>query len=52
MDAERGAPVSVAGYQRMVAGAGAGFPFLIHSHMPLHSCGYKLANDAHDTRAI
>jgi integrase len=27
-------------------------PFLIHSHMLRHSCGYKLANDGHDTRAI
>jgi integrase len=51
---ERGAPLSVAGYQRMVAraGAAAGFPFLIHSHMLRHSCGYKLANDGQDTRAI
>jgi integrase len=51
---ERGAPLSVAGYQRMVARAGvaAKFPFLIHSHMLRHSCGYKLANDGHDTRAI
>ena len=38
---ERGAPLSVAGYQRMVARAGeaARFPFLIHSHMLRHSCG-------------
>jgi len=51
---ERLAPLSVAGYQRMVARAGetAGFPFLIHSHMLRHSCGYKLANDGQDTRAI
>src|SRR5215813_6257622 len=51
---ERGAPLSVAGYQRMVARAGetAGFPFLVHSHMLRHSCGYKLANDGQDTRAI
>jgi hypothetical protein len=34
------------------AGAAAGFPFLIHSHMLRHSCGYKLANGGHDTRAI
>ena len=42
---ERGAPLSVAGYQRMVARAGesAGFGFLVHSHMLRHSCGYKLA---------
>jgi integrase len=51
---ERGAPLSVAGYERMVArtGAAAGFAFLIHSHMLRHSCGYKLANDGQDTRAI
>jgi site-specific recombinase XerD len=42
------------GYQRMVARAGkaAGFRFLVHSHMLRHACGYKLANDGHDTRAI
>ena len=51
---ERLAPLSVAGYQRMIARAGeaAGFPFLVHSHMLRHSCGYKLANDGQDTRAI
>src|SRR5262249_45007185 len=51
---ERDAPLSVAGYQRMVAraGAAAGFPFHVHSHMLRHACGYKLANDGHDTRAI
>jgi len=51
---ERMAPLSVAGYQRMVARAGkvAGFGFLVHSHMLRHSTGYKLANDGHDTRAI
>ena len=44
----------MAGYQRMIARAGeaARFPFLIHSHMLRHSCGYKLANDGQDTRAI
>jgi len=52
---ERLAPLSVAGYQRMVARAGkaAGFPFLVHSHMLRHSTGYKLANDGHrSTRLI
>ncbi|MGB8825490.1 MAG: tyrosine-type recombinase/integrase [Pseudolabrys sp.] len=34
------------------AGEAAGFPFLVHSHMLRHSCGYKLANDGQDTRAI
>jgi type 1 fimbriae regulatory protein FimE len=51
---ERVAPLSVSGYQRMVARAGetAKFPFLISSHVLRHSCGYKLANDGQDTRAI
>jgi type 1 fimbriae regulatory protein FimB/type 1 fimbriae regulatory protein FimE len=51
---ERGSPLSVAGYQRMIARAGkaASFSFLVHSHMLRHSTGYKLANDGHDTRAI
>jgi type 1 fimbriae regulatory protein FimB/type 1 fimbriae regulatory protein FimE len=50
---ERGAPLSVAGYQRMVARAGeaARFGFLIHSHMLRHGCGFKLAADGQDTRA-
>ena len=48
---ERLAPLSVAGYQRMVARAGeaAAFPFLISSHVLRHSCGYKLANDGRDS---
>jgi len=39
----RMAPLSVAGYQRIVARAGkaAGFGFLVHSHMLRHSTGYK-----------
>jgi integrase len=51
---KRLAPVSVAGYQRMVARAGAtaGFRFLAHSHTLRHSCGHKSANDGQDTRAI
>ena len=51
---ERGAPLSVAGYQRMVARAGVAtkFTFLVHSHMLRHACGFKLANDGVDTRTI
>jgi integrase len=51
---ERGAPLSVAGYQRMVtrAGEAARFDFLVHSHMLRHGCGFKLAADGQDTRAI
>lgn len=51
---ERGAPLSAAGYERMVARAGksAGFGFRVHSHMLRHGCGFKLAADGQDTRAI
>jgi integrase len=51
---ERRATLSAAGYQRMVARAGvaAKFTFLVHSHMLRYACGFKLANDGHDTRAI
>jgi len=37
----------VAGYQKMVARG-----FLVHSHMLRHGCGFKLATDGQDTRAI
>jgi integrase len=51
---ERRAPLSAAGYQRMVArvGVAAKFTFPVHSHMLRHACGFKLGNDGHDTRAI
>jgi len=51
---ERGAPLSVAGYQRMIArtGEAARLGFLVHSHMLRHACGFKLAADGQDTRAI
>src|SRR6516165_10182503 len=51
---ERDAPLSVAGYQRMIArtGEAAGFSFLVHSHMLRQACGYHLANNGQDTRAI
>jgi integrase len=51
---ERGSPFAVRGFQAMVerAGRSAGFEFKIHPHMLRHSCGFKLADDGHDTRAI
>ena len=33
-------------------GAAAGLPFPVHPHMLRHGCGFKLANDGHDTRSI
>src|SRR5208283_3102868 len=51
---ERGAPFSTAGFARMVERAGieANLGFKAHPHMLRHACGYKLANDGHDTRAL
>ncbi|MDE1465853.1 tyrosine-type recombinase/integrase [Spartinivicinus poritis] len=33
-------------------GALSDINFPIHPHMLRHACGFKLANDGHDTRAI
>jgi type 1 fimbriae regulatory protein FimB/type 1 fimbriae regulatory protein FimE len=51
---ERGAPFTTAGFARMVerAGAEAKLSFKAHPHMLRHACGFKLANDGHDTRAL
>jgi integrase len=51
---ERNAPMTPAGFRKMVArrGDAADFPFPIHPHMLRHACGYKLANDGQDTRAV
>src|SRR6266540_3248208 len=38
-----------AGKDRARAGE---FPFPVHPHMLRHACGYKLANDGQDTRAV
>ena len=51
---ERGGPMTPAGFRKMLSRAGEestlGFP--AHPHMLRHGCGFKLANDGHDTRAI
>ena len=51
---ERGGPMTTATVRKMVARAGevAKLSFPIHPHMLRHACGYKLANDGHDTRAL
>jgi integrase len=51
---ERGAPFSTAGFARMIERAGilAKLGFKAHPHMLRHACGYKLANDGHDTHAL
>jgi integrase len=51
---ERGAPLSAPGFSRMIerAAALAGLGIKAHAHMLRHACGYKLANDGIDTRAL
>jgi len=51
---ERGAPFTTAGFARMVerTGEAAGIGLKVHPHMLRHACGFKLANDGHDTRAL
>ncbi len=51
---ERNAPFTTAGFARMVqrAGEAADFGFKAHPHMLRHACGYALANEGHDTRAL
>jgi site-specific recombinase XerD len=43
---ERGAPFTTAGFDA------AGFGFKAHPHMLRHACGFALANEGHDTRAL
>jgi len=51
---ERGTPFTTDAINRQVKiiGQRADLPFAVHFHMLRHSCGYKLANDGIDTRAI
>jgi type 1 fimbriae regulatory protein FimB/type 1 fimbriae regulatory protein FimE len=51
---ERKGPLTDSSVRKMVARAGrnANIGFPVHPHMLRHACGYKLANDGHDTRAI
>jgi integrase len=51
---ERAAPMSAPGFSRMVerAAVSAKLGIKTHAHMLRHACGYKLANDGQDTRAL
>ena len=50
---ERGGPFTADNLNKLVKRLGAGiFDFPIHVHMIRHACGFKLANDGHDTRAL
>ena len=51
---DRKAPFSTAGFARMLerAAKSAGLKLKVHPHMLRHACGFKLANDGVDTRAL
>ncbi|PSB11060.1 integrase [Pleurocapsa sp. CCALA 161] len=51
---ERKAALSTRSIRHIVARAGeiAGIPLLVHPHQLRHACGYYLAAQGHDTRAI
>ena len=51
---ERKAPLSTRSVRQIISRAGqlAGLPFPVHSHQLRHACGYYLAAQGHDTRAI
>ena len=49
-----GGPIGPIGFHRLIQrlGEAAKMPFPIHPHMLRHACGFKLANDGHDTRSL
>ena len=51
---ERGGPMTTSNVRKLIARAGesAALPFSVHPHMLRHACGFKLANDGHDTRVL
>lgn len=51
---ERGGPIGPHGFAQMLrrTAKSINFHLAVHPHMLRHACGYKLANDGQDTRAI
>ncbi len=51
---ERKGPLTTSTVRKLItrAGQNAGISFPVHPHMLRHACGFKLANDGHDTRAV
>ena len=51
---ERGGPMTASNVRKLAARSGlaARIPFPIHPHMLRHACGFKLANEGHDTRSL
>ncbi|MBS0375715.1 MAG: tyrosine-type recombinase/integrase [Proteobacteria bacterium] len=53
-NSERGGTMTPSNVRKLVARAGiaAEIRIPVHPHMLRHACGFKLANEGHDTRAI
>jgi integrase len=51
---ERGGPMTSSNVRKLMtrSGLAAKLPFPVHPHMLRHACGYKLANEGHDTRSL
>ncbi|NOR41328.1 MAG: tyrosine-type recombinase/integrase, partial [Gammaproteobacteria bacterium] len=51
---ERKGSLTTSAVRKIIARAGekASISFPVHPHMLRHGCGFKLANEGHDTRAI
>ena len=51
---ERRTPMTPAGLRKLLTriGQAAAFPFPVHPHMLRHACGFALAHERHDMRAI
>jgi type 1 fimbriae regulatory protein FimB/type 1 fimbriae regulatory protein FimE len=51
---ERGGPMTASNVRKLAARSGlaAKIPFPVHPHMLRHACGFKLANEGHDTRSL
>src|SRR3954454_510089 len=51
---KRKTPITAAAFRKQLSriAAEAEFPFPVHPHMLRHACGFKLANEGADTRAL
>jgi type 1 fimbriae regulatory protein FimE len=51
---ERDAPMTAGGFRKTLSRIGEASPlaFPLHPHMLRHACGFKLANEGQDTRAL
>jgi site-specific recombinase XerD len=51
---ERGGPMSISSFHKIVARSGreAGFSFPAHPHQLRHACGYKMINEGADVRRV